>query len=86
MSFGYGFGRAGDIYEKIDKSPKIFYKVFDIYFNSGIKDATTFVRTTFNMPMMDSKKIIMMFVNEYTEDRIKEMLENIIEYSPEYTI
>ena len=72
---------------KLISPPKIFYRVFNIYFNgAGVKEAAMYIRNTFSTSMMDSKKIVLMFFNEYEEDRIKEMLENIMEYSPEYTI
>ena len=85
MSFGAGFGRTSEIFWEINNSPKEFYKIISVYFISE-KDAIQLIRQRHSIPMMDSRKILSMFKDHYADFRLKEMLENIEEFNPEFAV
>lgn len=41
------------------------------------------IRTIFSLSLMECRKIVMLLIDDYGEERVREMLENIKEYNPE---
>lgn len=73
--------------DKLYKSDKHFYRVFNSWFNGSKKEAVLYLRHNFDfMPMMDAKKLIVNTVSEYDESYIKGRLAYIEEQSPESII
>ena len=84
MSIRFG-SSSWEIAHKVKFTPALFYKVFSLYFNDE-KKAVKILRENTNEPMMDCKKAIHILKDEYSDNKIIDMLDNIKEFNPELTI
>jgi len=74
-----------DVLDKIEINPKVFYRVIESYFKNE-KEAIIYIRKEFGVGLMDSKKTLYRLKEKFTDERLKEMQENIETYSPELLI
>jgi len=91
MSFYTNFGNSARIAEEIKYNPKKFYKIFQCFSIDGFtqnnkKIASLKIREIYQIPLMDSKKVLQIIIDDLKETEILRFIDNINEFMPEYVI